>query len=63
MKISKEILMAMGLICLTSGAVMACDSIQAYAHPTLFGSQGHSLVTTQNDVIIGKTKCCCRQIC
>ncbi len=57
MKISKEILMAMGLICLTSGAVMACDSIQAYAHPTLFGSQGHSLVTTQNDVIIGGKIC------
>lgn len=57
MKISKEILTAMGVICLTSGAVMACDSIQAYAHPTLFGSQGHSLVTTQNDVIIGGKIC------
>lgn len=53
MKISKELLVAMGVLCMTSGVAIANDSIQAYAHPTLFGSQGHSLVTAQNDVIIG----------
>ena len=49
----KELLMAMGVIAISTGVAMADDSIQAYAHPTLFGSQGHSLVTADNDVIIG----------
>lgn len=49
----KELLMAMGLLCMTSGAAMAADSVQAYAHPTLFGSQGHALVTADSDVIVG----------
>ena len=53
MKISKELLMAMGVVAITTGVAMADDSIQAYAHPTLFGSQGHSLVTANSDVIIG----------
>jgi hypothetical protein len=53
MKISKELLLAMGVLCMTSGIAMADDSIQAYAHPTLFGSEGHSLVTTDSDTIIG----------
>lgn len=53
MKISRELLMAMGVIAMTTGVAMADDSIQAYAHPTLFGSQGHALVATDNDVIIG----------
>ena len=53
MKISRELLMAMGVIAISTGVAMADDSIQAYAHPTLFGSQSHSLVTAENDVIIG----------
>ena len=53
MKISKELLMAMGLLCVTTGVATAADSIQAYAHPTLFGSQGHALVTAESDVIVG----------
>ena len=53
MKISKELLMTMGVIAISAGVAMADDGIQAYAHPTMFGSQGHSLVTAENDVIIG----------
>ena len=53
MKISKELLMAVGAIAITTGVAMADDSIQAYAHPTLFGTQGHSLVTADTDVIVG----------
>ena len=53
MKISKELLIAVCTVCMTSGIALADDSVQAYAHPTLFGSQGHSLVTAENDVIIG----------
>lgn len=53
MKISKELLMAMGVIAISAGVAMAEDGIQAYAHPTMFGSQGHSLVTAENDIVIG----------
>lgn len=53
MKVSKELFMAVSVLCMTAGVAMADDSIQAYAHPTLFGSQGHSLVTAENDVIVG----------
>jgi len=53
MKISKELLMAMGVIAISAGVAVADENIQAYAHPTLFGTQGHSLVTAENDVIIG----------
>ncbi len=53
MKISKELLMTMGVIAISTGVAMADESIQAYAHPTMYGSQGHSLVTAENDVIIG----------
>lgn len=49
----KELLTAIGVVVMTSGIAMADDSIQAYAHPTLFGSQGHSLVTAENDVVVG----------
>ena len=49
----RELLTAVGVLCVTAGAVSATDSIQAYAHPTLFGSQGHALVTAENDVIVG----------
>ena len=53
MRLSKELLMAMGVICVSAGVATAADSIQAYAHPTLFGSQGHALVTAESDVIVG----------
>lgn len=53
MKISKELLMAMGVIAISTGVAMADESIQAYAHPTLFGTQGHSLVTADTDMIVG----------
>jgi hypothetical protein len=53
MKISKELLLAVSVLCMTSGIAMADDSVQAYAHPTLFGTQGHTLVNTDSDVIIG----------
>jgi len=49
----KELLMAMGLVCMTSGIAFAGDSVQAYAHPTLFGTQGHTLVNAESDVIVG----------
>lgn len=53
MKISKELLLAMGVLAMTSGAAMASDSVQAYAHPTLFGTQAQKEVTAENDVVIG----------
>lgn len=53
MKISKELLMAVGVIAISAGVAMAEDGVQAYAHPTMFGSQGHSMVTAENDVVIG----------
>jgi len=49
----KEFLMAIGVLCVTAGVAMADDSIQAYAHPTLFGTQGHTLATADSDVIVG----------
>ena len=45
--------MTMGVIAISAGVAVADENIQAYAHPTLFGSQGHSLVTAENDVVIG----------
>ena len=53
MKLRKELLMTMGVLCVSAGVATAADSIQAYAHPTLFGSQGHALVTAESDVIVG----------
>jgi len=53
MKISKELLMAVSVMAISAGVAMAEDGIQAYAHPTLFGSQGHSLVTADSDMVIG----------
>ena len=49
----RELLTAVGVLCMTAGMASASDSIQAYAHPTLFGSQGHALVPAENDVIVG----------
>ena len=55
MKLSGKFLAALSVACVTSCVAMAGEpaDVQAYAHPTLFGSQGHSLVTAENDVIIG----------
>ena len=55
MRLSKEILAALSVVCFTSCVAMAGEAadVQAYAHPTLFGSQGHSLITAENDVIVG----------
>lgn len=53
MKISKQLLMAAGVICMTTGIALADDAIQAYSHPTMFGSEGHSLITTDSDVVVG----------
>lgn len=53
MKISRELLVAMGVIAMSSGAAMAADSVQAYAHPTLFGTQKETVVTAENDVVVG----------
>lgn len=53
MKVSKELLMAMGVLCVTTGVATAADSIQAYAHPTLFGSQEHTTVSVDSDVVVG----------
>jgi hypothetical protein len=40
MKLTKELLMAMGVLCVTTGVATASDSIQAYAHPTLLAHKG-----------------------
>lgn len=55
MRLSSKFLAALSVACVTSCVAMAVEpaDVQAYAHPTLFGSQGHSLVTAENDVIIG----------
>ena len=49
----RELLMTVGVLCMTTGIASAAGSIQSYAHPTLFGSQGHALVTAESDVIVG----------
>ena len=49
----RELLTAVGVLCVTAGVASAADSIQAYAHPTLFGSQGHALTTAESDVVVG----------
>ena len=55
MKLSKQIMATLGVVCVTSCAAMAGEpaDIQAYAHPTLFGTQGHTMVNTDSNVIIG----------
>ena len=49
----RELLMALGVLCVTTGVASACDSTQAYAHPTLFGSQEHTSVSVNSDVVVG----------
>lgn len=56
MRLSKELLTTLGVVCLTSGVAFAgnCNTtadIQAYAHPTLFSAQGHSLLTGDADLV------------
>jgi len=55
MRLSGKILATLSVACVTSCIAMAGEpaDVQAYAHPTLFGSQGHTLATTENDVTIG----------
>jgi hypothetical protein len=49
----RELLTTMCVLCVTAGVASARDSIQAYSHPTLFGSQSHALLTAESDVIVG----------
>ena len=56
MRLSKEILATLTVVCLTSGIAFAGDcnttaDIQAYAHPTLFSPQGHTLLTGKTDLV------------
>ena len=54
MRLTKELLATLGVVCLTSGVAMAgCEpaDVQAYAHPTLFSAQGHSLLTGDTDIV------------
>ena len=53
MKISKQLLLAVSVMALSAGVSMADDSVQAYAHPTLFGSQSQTLQTVDSDVVVG----------
>jgi len=54
MRLSKEILATLSVVCLTSGIAFASaptGDVQAYAHPTLFSTQGHSLLTGDTDSV------------
>lgn len=54
MRLSKELMATLGVVCLTSGIAMAgteVADVQAYAHPTLFSTQGHSLLTGNTDYV------------
>ena len=55
MKLSTKFMAALSVACVTSCVAMAGEpaDLQAYAHPTLFGSQSHAMITSENDVIIG----------
>lgn len=55
MKLSKKMLATLGAVCVTSCVAMAGEpaDVQAYAHPTLFGTQGQSMVNTDSNVVIG----------
>ena len=60
MRLSKEILATLGVVCLTSGVAFAgCETtnVQAYAHPSWISTEGHTLLTNPTDVTIG-TKIC-----
>ena len=56
MRLSKEMLATLCAVCLTSGVAIAADcntttNVQAYAHPTLFTAEGHSLLTGDVDLV------------
>ena len=55
MKLSTKLMASLGVACVASCVAIAGESadIQAYAHPTLFGSQSHAMVTSENDIIVG----------
>ena len=53
MKFSKELLLAVSVLCVSSGLAMADESLQSYAHPTFFGSQNNKMITAETDVVIG----------
>ena len=55
MRVSTKLLAALSAVCVTSCMVMAKEptKIQAYAHPTMFGSQAQTLVNAESDAIIG----------
>jgi len=60
MRLSKEILATLGVVCLTSGVAMAnCDAnnLQAYAHPSWISLEGHTLLNQATDVTIGSKIC------
>ena len=49
-----KLLATLSVVCLTSGIAMASEptgNIQAYAHPTLFSTQGHSLLKGDTDSV------------
>ena len=50
-----KILTTLGVVCLATNIANANQPInmQAYSHPTLFGSQAHAIANTDNDVLIG----------
>lgn len=55
MKLTKQILATLGAVCVTSCVAMAGEpaDVQAYAHPTLFGTQGQQMVNTDSNVVVG----------
>ena len=59
MRLSKEILATLSVVCLTSGIAMAgCENnLQSYAHPAWISTEGHTLLSKQTDVTIGSKIC------
>jgi len=54
MRLSRELMATLGVVCLTSGIAFAgteVADVQAYAHPTLFSTQGHSILTGNTDYV------------
>ena len=59
MKLSKKMMATLGAMCVTSCVAMAATpaDVQAYAHPTLFGTQGQTLVNADSNVVVGGKIC------
>ncbi len=55
MRVSSKLLAALSAVCVTSCMVIAKEpaKIQAYAHPTMFGTQAQTLVNAESEAIIG----------